>query len=268
MSQVAAFVGSVPQTYDRFLGPLLFEDYAKDITKRIGPRPGERVLELACGTGIVTKQLAAALPAGATLMATDLQEPMLAVARTAIGNDPRVTFKAVDACAIPFEDGSFDAIVTQYGVMFFPDKVKAMQEARRVLKPGGRYVFNVWDSLDHNPIPRIVHETVAAMFPANPPTFLKSTPYGYNDRAEIERVCRAGGFTNVAFETVDFPSSAPTAEDAARAFVEGTPLLAALAERGVKDPAPVRAAAAGALAKELGDRPCASTMRAMVFEVA
>ncbi len=202
-----------------------------------------------------------------------LKEPMLAVARTTPGlaNNPRVTFKEADACAIPFPDASFDAIACQYGVMFFPDKLLAMREARRVLTPKGRYIFNVWDSLDHNPIPRTVHETVTAMFPATQsqaaPTFIKSTPYGYNDRAEIERVVRAAGFTNVSAETVEFPSSAPTAEDAARAFVEGTPLLAALQERGVKDITPIRAAAAEALSKRLGDRPCKSTMRALVFTV-
>lgn len=272
MSQSTAFTGSVPQTYHQYLGPLLFEPYARDIVKRLQPRPGERILELAAGTGIVTRLIAESLPLGATLTATDLKEPMLAVARTALashsgGPNPRITFKEADACAIPFETASFEAIVCQYGVMFFPDKLLAMREAKRVLVPGGRYIFNVWDSLDHNPIPRTVHETITAMFPANPPNFIKATPYGYNDRAEIERVCRAAGFTNVAAETVEFSSSAPTAEDAARAWVEGTPLFAALQERGMKDPAPYREAAREALAKKFGAKPCKSTMRAIVFEV-
>lgn len=268
MSEPIAFVGSIPQTYHRYLGPLLFEGYARDIVKRLRPREGERVLELAAGTGIVTRLLAESLPPGATLTATDLKEPMLAVARTVVGANPRVSFKEADACAIPFEAASFDAIVCQYGVMFFPDKLVAMREARRVLAPNGRYVFNVWDSVEHNPISRVVHETVAAMFPANPPNFLKATPFGYFDRGEIERVVRAAGFTKVVVEAVEFPSSAPTAEDAARALVEGTPLLAALQERGVKDPAPIRIAVAEALAKRFGERPCKATMRAVVFEVA
>ncbi len=269
MSQHTAFTGSVPQTYDRYLGPLLFAPYARDMVNRLQPKPNDRILELAAGTGIVTKLIAASLPSGATLTATDLKEPMLAVARNTPGlaNNPRVTFKEADACAIPFADASFDAIACQYGVMFFPDKLLAMREARRVLAPKGRYIFNVWDSFEHNPIPRIVHETVAAKFPTNSPNFLKATPYGYNDRAEIERVVRAAGFTNVAVETVEFPSSAPTAEDAARAFIEGTPLLAGIQERGVTDITPIRAAAAEALAKRFGAGPCKSTMRAVVFSV-
>lgn len=270
MSQSSAFVGSIPQTYHRFLGPLLFEGYAADLVRRLHPREGERILELACGTGIVTRLLAQTLPSGATLAATDLNEAMLGVARSHVGVDTRVTFRQADACTLPFGDTAFDAIVCQYGVMFFPDKLKAMREARRVLEPArtSRYLFNVWDSLASNPIPRVVHETVAAMFPANPPRFLGATPYGYNERDEIERVLRAAGFTNVSVEAVELPSSAPTAEDAARALVEGTPLLAELKERGVQDATPIRAAVAEALAKRFGERPCAATMQALVFEVA
>jgi ubiquinone/menaquinone biosynthesis C-methylase UbiE len=265
VSQSAAFVGSIPSTYDRYLGPLIFEDYAADLVRRLAPRSGERVLELACGTGIVTRRLAGALPAGAALTATDLNEAMLQVARGAVAADARVTFQQADACAIPFPNASFNAIVAQFGVMFFPDKLKAMREARRVLAPGGRYLFNVWDSLEHNPIPRIVHETVAARFPANPPNFLKAAPYGYFDRAEIERVVREAGFTSVTCEAVKFPSIAPAAEDAARGFIEGTPLLLGLQERGVQDPAPFRQAAAAALAERFGDQPCVTTMQALVF---
>jgi SAM-dependent methyltransferase len=266
MSQASVFTGSIPATYHRYLGPLIFEAYATDLARRLNLRAGERVLELACGTGIVTRRLASTLPKDATLMATDLNEPMLTVAREVVGQDPRVSFQQADACAIPFADASFNAIACQYGVMFFPDKERAMREARRVLKPGGRYVFNVWDSLEHNPIPRIVHDIVAARFPTNPPNFLKAAPYGYFDRAEIERVCRAGGFTKVKLETVQLPSIAPAAEDAARGFLEGTPLLLGLQERGVTDLAPLRAAATEALAAKFGASPCKTTMQAVVVE--
>jgi ubiquinone/menaquinone biosynthesis C-methylase UbiE len=268
MSRSAAFVGSIPATYHRYLGPLIFEDYAADLTRRLAVRSGERVLELACGTGIVTRRLVSALPLDATLTATDLNEAMLKQAREIAGDDSRVTFRQADACAIPFQDSSFDALACQFGVMFFPDKELAMREARRVLKPGGRYIFNVWDSLEHNSIPHVVHETVAARFPTNPPDILQAAPYGYFDRAEIERVCLAAGFTRVKLETVAFPSVAPDAEVAARGFIEGTPLLVALQDRGVTDPAPLRAAATQALAARFGARPCRSTMRAVVVEVA
>lgn len=263
-SMNAAFIGSIPQTYHQYLGPLIFEDYARDLATRLQPKPNERILELACGTGIVTRRIAESLPAGATLAATDLNEAMLSVARTVVDSAPRVTLQQADACKIPFADHAFDAIACQYGVMFFPDKVQSMREARRVLRPGGRYIFNVWDSLEHNPLPGTVTNTLAAMFPDNPPVFLAKTPYGWFDRSEIERVVRAGGFTRVALETLEFPSIAPTAEDAARGFVEGTPNLVALQERGVTDFGPVRAAAARALAERFGERPCRATMRAIV----
>ncbi len=264
MSEATAFAGSVPKTYHAHLVPLIFEDYARDLVARLGPCGGQRILELACGTGVVTREIARAMPSDATLIATDINEAMIEVARPYVGADARVKFQKVDACELPFADASFDAIVCQYGVMFFPDRVKAMREARRVLVPGGRYLFNVWDSLEHNPIPRAVHETVAAIFPENPPMFLAKMPYGWSDRGEIERVVRAGGFANCTIETVGFPCVAPTAEDAARGFIEGTPLLAGLAERGVKDPVEQRRAATKVLAEKFGERPCRSTKRAVV----
>ncbi len=267
MSSPAAFTGSVPKTYHTYLGPLIFEDYARDMARRLGVRPGERVLELACGTGIATREIAGAVAkGGGTLLATDLNQAMLDVARAAVGDGAGVEYQAVDACALPFGDRSFDVLACQYGVMFFPDKMKAMREARRVLSPGGRYVFSVWDSLEHNPIARVVHETVAAMYPANPPGFLGGTPYAWFDRKAIERVVRAGGFERCEIETVRFPCVAPSAEDAARAFVEGTPLLGQLTERGVKDPAPVRMAVAKELGSRFGERPCKATMRAVVVK--
>ena len=259
------FSGSVPNTYHNFLGPLIFDAYAKDMTARLAHvlKHNARVLELAAGTGIVTKQVLAALPASAKLTVTDISEPMLGVAKSAL-SDPRLTFQPADACQLPFPDKSFDALVCQYGVMFFPDKVQAMKEARRVLTPGGTYIFNIWDSFEHNPIPKTVHETLAALIPTNPIPFLAKMPYGYSDRAEIERVTRAGGFINVKIETVEFPCSAPTAADVARAWVEGTPILAALTERGITDPSPFRAATEKALAAKFGNAPCRSTMRAIV----
>lgn len=263
-----AFSGSVPKTYHDFLGPLIFDAYARNMAGRakavLKERPRARVLELACGTGIVTNMLAELLGPGASLLATDISEPMLNLARTNFHGAPGVTFQAADACALPFEDEAFDLIVCQYGVMFFPDKVKAMQEARRVLAKGGTYLFNIWDSFEHNPVPRTVHETVMGLLPTNPIPFLAKMPFGYSDRAEIERVTRAGGFTDVKIETVGFACSAPTAADAARAWVEGTPVLAGLVERGFTDPTPVRQAVEKVLREKFGDSPCKATMRAIV----
>jgi ubiquinone/menaquinone biosynthesis C-methylase UbiE len=268
-----AFAGSVPRTYHAFLGPLIFEAYARDTAARLAPKAGERVLELACGTGIVTREILAAIGrAGGDgpFTATDLSQGMIDVALqemgggTGSGTDPRLKFQAADACGLPFADKSFDAVACQFGVMFFPDKEKAMREARRVLAPGGRLVFNVWDGLAANPIPRVVHEAATAAATPGPTLFLARGPYGYADVREIERATRAGGFTNVEVTKVQFPCVAQAAEDAARGFLEGTPLGAELAQRGIADIAPLREHAAKALAEEFGDRPCRSTMRAIV----
>ncbi len=264
MSHASAFSGSVPKVYHSHLVPLIFEPYARDMAGRVKVGAGERVLELACGTGVVTKELVKGMVGSARLTATDLNEGMLELARPYVGADARVTYEKVDACELPYEDGSFDAIACQFGVMFFPDKVKAMREARRALKRGGRYVFNVWDSLEHNPIARTLHETVAGMFASDPPMFLPKLPFGWFDRGEIERVVRAGGFERCEMEAVEFVCAAPSAEEGARGFLEGTPVVAQLAERGVTDLGPFREAGRKALAERFGERPCRSTMRAVV----
>jgi SAM-dependent methyltransferase len=267
MTAGAAFTGSVPENYHRNLGPILFEAYAKDMGARLAALklpPGARVLELACGTGIVTAELLRALPAEGRLVATDLSEPMLAVARATVPRDARVMFAQADACALPFGDGEFDAIVCQYGAMFFPDKVKAMREARRVLKPGGAYLFSVWDSLERNPFAGVIQGELERRWPANPPQFLR-TPYGWHDRSEIERVVRAGGFARVSVSELELPSGAPSAAKAASAFLEGTPLTADLVERKADVPGLV-ATIAKIFEARFGAAPCRTTMNAFVIE--
>lgn len=266
MGSSAAFAGSVPENYHRYMGPMLFEPYARDMAARLKVPAGGHALELACGTGIATRAATGFLPPDAAIIATDLNESMVNVARRHAA-DPRVTFTVADAQALGFPDRSFDVVFCQFGVMFFPDKPRAMREARRVLAPGGRYVFSVWDSLEHNPMTATVHATLARLFPASPPDFY-NTPFGWFDRGEIERSVRAAGFDRVSIEAVTFPSVAPSADDAARGLVEGTPVAAQLKDRGVTDAEPVRRAVAEALAAEHGREPCRAPMRALVIEAA
>lgn len=227
----AQFVGSIPEIYDRCLGPVLFEPYAADLVARVKVEPGARVLELACGTGIVTRRLRDFLPAGATLIATDLNEPMLAFAARKFRPGERVEWRQADASALPFPDGSVDAVVCQFGVMFVPDKPLAMREARRVLRPGGLLAFNVWGSMEEDPFALVAHETIAGFFPDDPPTFYQ-VPFSMHDRGELERLVSGAGFTSVKVETVRLTGESPTARELSIGLVEGNPVVAAIRERG------------------------------------
>jgi ubiquinone/menaquinone biosynthesis C-methylase UbiE len=258
----AAFVGSVPQNYDQFLGPLLFHHFADDLAGRLAVKPGLRVLETACGTGILTERLARRLAGQGTLGATDLNEPMIAHARTKALRD--VDWRQADATALPFDDGSFDAVVCQFGLMFYPDKAKGVREAWRVLRPGGQYLFNVWDALEHNAVARITHETVARFFASDPPQFYM-VPFSLHDTTRVSAWLTAAGFEDVAPIAVTGVGTSPSAADAATGLIEGNPIAAAILERRPDALPEVHAAVARNLAAELGDRPLRCGLRAFVF---
>jgi SAM-dependent methyltransferase len=260
-SSAAQFSGSIPEFYDRQLGPVLFEPYAADLTARLPRGEALRVLELACGTGIVTRRLRQALDPSATLVATDLNEPMVAYAREAVGEDG-IDWRQADAQALPFEDGSFDVAVCQFGFMFLPDKVLGFREARRVLAPGGMLLGNVWRSLDENPLLRAIHDTLAELFPTDPPRFLE-TPYGYGAdrlRADLEQ----GGWDDVQLEDVRLEGRSPSAADYALGFVRGSPLNHELVERGA-DLDDVARRLAEAVAVVGGDSPLRAQQAAIVI---
>jgi ubiquinone/menaquinone biosynthesis C-methylase UbiE len=187
------FAGSIPAHYDRCLGPLQFEPYAVDLATRIASLSPRSVLETAAGTGIVTSELAKRLAPGATINATDLNQPLLDVAGSKIAN-PNVIWRQANAVALPFADEEFDSVACQFGVMFFPDKLKAFQEARRVLKPGGHYIFNVWDRLELNEFSDVAAQAVAAFFPDNPSDFIRRVPFGYFDVDAISANLKEAAF--------------------------------------------------------------------------
>jgi SAM-dependent methyltransferase len=226
------FAGSVPRLYQEHLVPLIFEPYAQDLARRVAARKPARVLEIAAGTGAVTRHLATALPPDTEIVATDLNQGMIEMAR-GLGTSRPVQWRQADALQLPFGDGEFDAVVCQFGVMFFPDKAKAFSEARRVLRAGGVLLFNVWDRIEENEFADAVTNALATVFPQDPPRFLARTPHGYFDRAAIERDLRAGGFALPAqIDTIAARSIAESARHPALAYCEGTPLRNEIEARG------------------------------------
>ena len=258
----AAFAGSIPAIYDRCLGPMLFEPYAVDLARRAAELDPSHVLEVAAGTGIVTAALADAIP-DATIVATDLNPAMLAVAATRLDR-PGVRFEPADAQALPFDNAAFDLVACQFGVMFFPDRVGAYRETMRVLKPGGAFLFNAWDSLDYNPVPALVEAAVAALFPEDPPGFIGRTPHGYHDRAAMAEDIASAGFVDVTFDVVVLPSRSPNARDAAAGYCTGSPLRSEIEARDASrlDQAVDRATAA--IEQTFGPGPLEATMAATV----
>jgi len=236
------FAGSIPAIYDEYLVPLLFEPYAKDLAARFGDLHSGELLEIAAGTGAVTLELAKALPASVRIVATDLNEAMLRVAATRVSR-PALTWQQADAQQLPFAAAAFDAVVCQFGVMFLPDKQAGYREVLRVLRPSGRFVFNVWDRLEQNEVSRIVTDAVAGLFPDDPPRFFERTPFGYFDHATIRGQLEAAGFQRVAIETVERVTRAVSAEHVAVGLCTGTPLRSEIEAR---NPAGLDAAAAAA----------------------
>ena len=200
MSNAAEFTGSIPERYDTYLGPWLFEPYAADLVARLPAREGLRVLELAAGTGIVTRRLREALPPSATLVATDLNEAMVDYARLAVASSS-IVWQQADAEALPFDDGAFDVVVCQFGFMFLPDKVQGFREARRVLGAGGLLLANVWHARDENPYAQCAQELLDELFPDDPPRFL-DTPYGYGDHDRLRSDLAEAGWEDVRLEAV------------------------------------------------------------------
>lgn len=216
------FAGSIPAVYDRFLVPLIFERFAADLAERAAALSPSAVLETAAGSGVVTRALAKRLPPTARYLVTDLNEAMLRYAAGLQEPDPRITWRRADALALPFGDASFDAVVCQFGVMFFPDKIAGYEEARRVLRPHGRFLFNVWDRIEANEFAHIVTAAAAAVFPDDPPRFLARTPHGYHDVAQIEADLRDAGFSSISITTVEETSRAPSPRHPAVAYCQGT----------------------------------------------
>jgi ubiquinone/menaquinone biosynthesis C-methylase UbiE len=258
-----AFTGSIAEVYERLLVPLIFAPYAQDLAAHVAKAQPRRVLETAAGTGIVTRALAAQLPADVAITATDLNEPMLAKAKAALP-DRRVEWRQADALALPFTDGSFDAVACQFGVMFFPDRVKGHAEARRVLAPGGRLFFNVWDRIEDSEFTDAVVQAMAELFPNDPPRFMARTPHGYHDRDLIRSDLERAGFADITIDAVDHVSRAPSPREPAVAFCQGTPMRSEIEARGAPGLEGATDKAEEALRRRFGSGAIQGRIRALV----
>jgi len=259
----AKFTGSIPELYERYLVPLLFEPYAEDLARRLSDLERGTVVEVAAGTGVVTRALRRALANEVRIVATDLNEGMLKVAVSREGA-PTVRFQQADAQKLPFADGSADAIVCQFGMMFVPDKSAAQREAARVLAPGGRFVFNVWDRLANNEVSLVVTRAVESLYPQDPPRFFERTPFGYFDPAAIRAELEAAGFDRIEIDTVEKVSQAASAENVAIGLCQGTPLRGEIESRNSEGLAAATSAAASALQARFGAGPFENRMSALV----
>lgn len=218
------FAGSIPEYYDRFMVPLIFEPFAADLARRVALLSPRAVLEIAAGTGAVTRALAPILAPDACYVVTDLNQPMLDYAASRQSPDDRITWRQANALELPFEDDAFDLVCCQFGAMFFPDRVAAYREAKRVLKPAGHFIFSVWDRIEDNEFADEATNALGKLFPEDPPLFLARTPHGLHDAPLIVRELNEAGFARVTIETRAEQSRASSAKLAARAYCEGTPL--------------------------------------------
>jgi ubiquinone/menaquinone biosynthesis C-methylase UbiE len=261
------FAGSIPAFYDRYLVPLIFEPYAADLAGRLQALSPTRVLEIAAGTGVVTRAMASTLPPSTAIIASDLNQAMLDHA-AATGTQRAVEWRQADAMQLPFADAAFDAVVCQFGAMFFPDKAKAFSETLRVLKPGGVFLFNAWDRIEENEFADTVTTALASVFPQDPPRFLARTPHGYHDTNAIARDLANGGFkATPRIDTVAARSRAESARVPAIAYCQGTPLRNEIESRDAARLAEATDIAAEAVALAFGRAAVDGKIQAHVITV-
>ena len=258
------FQGSIPALYDQYLGPMIFSPYADDLAARLANLTHGRVLETAAGTGVVTRALVTTLPHDVSVVATDLNQPMLDYASSQLSSG-RVIWRRADAQLLPFANAMFDALVCQFGVMFFPDKPRAFAEASRVLNPGGRFLLSVWDRIEANEFADAVVKAVATLFPQYPPMFLARTPHGHHDTAALEAQLQSAGFRTTHVETLTRESKSPSALSVAVGYCQGTPMRNEIEAHGAGALAAATEVAAAAIAAQYGTGPVTGQIRAHVI---
>ncbi|HVU58959.1 MAG TPA: methyltransferase domain-containing protein [Puia sp.] len=258
-----AFSGAIPENYDRYLGPYIFEPYARHLVECAASSAPGAILEIACGTGRVTRHLQKAFP-GVRLIATDINKDMVDIARR-LTPGANIEWQTADARELPFDDHSFDMVIFQFGLMFVPDKQKALSEAQRVLRPGGRLLFSTWDSLENNPAFHLADTVVKKYFPIDPPRFFH-LPFSLHDDSQLTAWTKAAGFTDVHASLVKLPGYSPSAADTATGMLEGSPMYNTLNELAPGLIPVIKADLTKALAEKFGEAPLTSPNQAWMIE--
>jgi len=253
MTNTAAFTGSIPEIYDRNMGPVIFADYASLMAERAVALKPRSLLETAAGTGIVTRALRDQLPAATALTVTDLNPPMLDIAQQKLKGAPNLTFQPADAQALPFPDAVFDLAVCQFGIMFYPDKPLSFREIHRVLEPGGHYLFSVWDSHANNPYALVVDGVIQGLFTRDPPRFFH-VPFSCAPIDPIKDMLGATGFTDITISVMPFVKTIPDIDAFAHALIYGNPLNLEIREKSSVHPDEAVIRVAQALRAKFGDR--------------
>ncbi|MEV0738153.1 class I SAM-dependent methyltransferase [Streptomyces sp. NPDC050549] len=250
---------SMPEAYERHLVPVFFRPFATDLAARAAALRPRTVLELAAGTGALTSALLTAVPT-ASVVATDLNEAMVTAGSA---REPRADWRQADAQELPFEDGSFDLVLCQFGVMFFPDRPAAYTEVRRVLTPRGRFLFNSWGPLASHGFGAAFQTALEQSMPDGAPSFLNDVPHGYSDPAVVTADLTAAGLTLAAAEEVTLEGVAESAASVATGFLTGTPVSAAVEAR--EDAQALRDAVTRKMTDRLGTGPVTAPTTATVY---
>ena len=259
----SSFTEDVAAFYESMLVPLIFERYAYDLASRARALQPSSVLEIACGTGVVTRALASSLPPTCAITATDLNEAMVAHAKR-VGTSRPVTWRQANVMELPYSDDAFDVVVCQFSAMFFPDRAAAYREIRRVLRPGGTFLFSIWNDIERNEFADVVTQAVGKLFPDDPPLFLARTPHGHGRPDEIKGDVEAAGFRSCSLTQREDISPAAGPEVPAIAYVQGTPLRNEIEARDADGLQRATAIATEALRARYGDGPIEGHISAVV----